>query len=143
MTGDHFTPDEALQEIGRVGQRVGSSSRGPGRAYLFVGLATMVYWPAMFLGGYPLPLLAGAGWIVLAVALCVYWARLRVHNRLLKKINGPVSAAYVVTMMVPFVVGVWLRPDRPTAGWTAVLVALSVLAGLPLVYGGLRLMRNR
>jgi hypothetical protein len=46
-------------------------------------------------------------------------------------------------MMVPFVVGVWLRPDRPTAGWTAVLVALSVLAGLPLVYGGLRLMRNR
>ncbi|MEU8174273.1 hypothetical protein AB0C14_15450 [Microbispora hainanensis] len=143
MTGDHFTPDEALQEIGRVDRRVRHSSRGPGRAYLLVGLATMVYWPAMFLGGRPLPFLAGVGWIVLTVALCVYWARLRVHNRLLKRINGPITAAYVVTMMVPFVVGVWLRPDRPTAGWTAVLVAVSVLAGLPLVYGGLRLMRNR
>ncbi|TQS29945.1 cytochrome d ubiquinol oxidase subunit II [Microbispora sp. KK1-11] len=143
MSGDDFTPDEALQEIGRVGRRVRSSSRGPGRAYLFVGLATMVYWPVIFLGGHPLPLLAGLGWIVLTVALCVYWARLRVHDRLMKRINGPVSAAYVVTMTLTFVVGVWLRPDRPTAGWTAALVALSVLAGLPLVFGGLRVVRNR
>ncbi|GGO07139.1 hypothetical protein GCM10010116_14260 [Microbispora rosea subsp. aerata] len=143
MTGDHFTPDEALQEIERVGRRVRHSSRGPGRAYLFVGLATMVYWPAMFLGGHPLPLLAGAGWVVLTVALCLYFARLRVHDRLLRRISGPVSAAYVVAMTVPFVVGIWLRPDRPTAGWAAMLVVLSVFAGLPLMYGGLRLMRNR
>ncbi|GIH60041.1 hypothetical protein [Microbispora siamensis] len=143
MSGDHFTPDEALQEIGRVGRRVRHSSRGPGRAYLFVGLATMVYWPAIFLGGHPLPLIAGLGWVVLTVALCVYWARLRVHDRLMKRINGPVSVAYVMTMAVPFVVGVWLLPDRPAAGWTAAFAALSVLAGLPLVYGGLRVMRNR
>ncbi|MEV4459140.1 hypothetical protein [Microbispora sp. NPDC049633] len=143
MSGDHLTPDEALREIGRVDRRVRYSSRGPGRAYLLVGLATMVYWPAMFLGFHPLPLIAGIGWIVLTVALCVYMARLRVHDRLMKRINGPVSAAYVLTMMLPFVVGVWMLPDRPTAGWTAALVALSVLAGLPLVYGGLRLMRNR
>ncbi|MEU7692402.1 hypothetical protein OHB01_21760 [Microbispora hainanensis] len=123
-------------------RQVRHSSRGPGRAYLLVGLATMLYWPAMFLGGRPLPMLAGVGWIILTVALCVYWARLRVHNRLLKQINRPISAAYVVTMMVPFVVGMCLRPDRPDTGWTVVLVALSVLAGLPLVYGGLRLMRS-
>ncbi|MBX6385646.1 MAG: hypothetical protein IRZ07_22165 [Microbispora sp.] len=143
MKDDHITPDEALREIGRVGERVRHSSRGPGWAYLFMGLATMVYWPAMSLGAQPLPLLAGAGWVVLTVALCMYWTRLRVHDRLLTRISRPVSAAYVVATTVPFVVGIWLLPDQPTTGWTAALIAVSVLAGLPPVYGGLRLMRNR
>ncbi|WP_169944145.1 hypothetical protein [Microbispora sp. H11081] len=143
MGEERLTPDEALQEIGRVDQRVRRSSRGPGRAYLFVGLATMVYWPAMFLGFPPVPMIAGIGWIVLTIALCAYMARLQVHDRLMKWINGPISAAYVLTMTLPFVVGVLLLPDEPTGGWTAVVVGLSVLAGLPLVYGGLRLMRNR
>lgn len=143
MNGDRITPHEALQEIGRVGRQVRDSSRGPGRAYVIVGLATMVYWPAIFLAGHPVPLIAGLAWIVLTIALCVYWARLRVHDRLMKRINGRISAAYVVTMALPFVFGVWLLPERMTAGWTAALLALSVLAGLPLVYGGLRVLRNR
>ncbi|WP_182886347.1 hypothetical protein [Microbispora sp. H10885] len=142
MSGDRFTPDEALREIGRVDRQVRRSARGPGRAYLLVGLATMVYWPVMFLGGGVWPLIGGLGWIALTVALCVYWARLRVHDRLLKRVRKPVEAAYVVTMPLPFVYGVWLMPPTLTVGSTVVLLALSVLAGLPLVYGGLLLMRD-
>ncbi|GAA4208722.1 hypothetical protein [Microbispora amethystogenes] len=142
MSGDRFTPDEALQEIGRMDRQVRRSARGPGRAYLLVGLATMVYWPVMFLGGGVWPLVGALGWVVLTITLCVYWAALRVHDRLLKRVRKPVEAAYVVTMALPFVYGVWLMPSTLTVGSAAVLLALSVLAGLPLVYGAFLLMRD-
>ncbi|KAA9375728.1 hypothetical protein F5972_26405 [Microbispora cellulosiformans] len=142
MSGDHFTPDEALREIGRMDRQVRRSTRGPGRAYLLVGLATMVYWPVMLLGGGVWPLIGGLGWVVLTITLCVYWARLRVHDRLLQRVRKPVEAAYVVTMALPFVYDVWLMPPRPTAGSTVALLALSVLAGLPLVYGASLLIRD-
>ncbi|WP_405084250.1 hypothetical protein [Microbispora sp. NBC_01389] len=142
MSGDHFTPDEALREIGRMDRQVRRSARGPGRAYLIMGLATMVYWPVMFLGSGVWPSIGGLGWIAMTIALCAYWARLRFHDRLLQRIRGPVTVAYVVTMALPFVYGIWLMPHPRTAGSAAVLLALSVLAGLPVLYGGLLLMRD-
>ncbi|WP_327044659.1 hypothetical protein OG320_23280 [Microbispora sp. NBC_01189] len=48
----------------------------------------------------------------------------------------------MVTMALPFVYGIWLMPHPRTAGSAVVLLALSVLAGLPVLYGGLLLMRD-
>ncbi|GII55083.1 hypothetical protein Pth03_34720 [Planotetraspora thailandica] len=129
-----LSPDQALREIDRLDRHVRRSARGVALLFLIMGLCTMVYWPAMFLGTGWVPVAAGGAWIVLTVASCVYWARIRVHDRLVARINGLVTAAYVVSTMAVFLFGAFVLPHPLAVGWIAALVVISVIAGLPLIY---------
>ncbi|MBP2702739.1 hypothetical protein JOL79_02850 [Microbispora sp. RL4-1S] len=144
MSGDDgLSPDQAVREIGRVDRRVGEASRGPGRMFLILGLATVVYWPAMFLGSGPMPLVAGGGWVVLTIATSVYWWRQDVYSHRLMKVNRQITVAYVAASLVTFAAGAFLMPERPTTGWAALIVGLAVITGVPPLYAAWRLMRTR
>lgn len=141
--GDGMSPDQALSEIDRVDRRVRHSSRGAGWYFVITGLATIAYWPAMFLGDDPVPDVAAVGWVVLTVVSTVYWVRRRVHNPLVRRLNGPITGAYVVTMLAAFAFCVFVMPERPAPGWVAALVIVSVVAALPLLYAGWRVLTDR
>ncbi|MEZ0072249.1 hypothetical protein [Planotetraspora sp. GP83] len=140
MNAEELSPDQALQEIGRVDQRVRHSARGGGWMFLIMGVATVAYWPAMFLGRGLVPLAGGVGWVALTIALCVYCTRRRVHDRLFNRTSRSVTAAYAVTTFLVFVFGTFLMPERPSPGWITTLVAISLIAGLPPMYAGWRIL---
>jgi hypothetical protein len=137
-----LSPDQAMSEVGRVNRRVRDSARGPGWMFVIMGIATIVYWPAMFLGHGPVPSIAGAGWIVMTIAVCVYWYRLEVFERRLMRINNQATAVYVITSLVTFLVGAFLLPDEPTAGWAAFIILLSAVTGLTLLHAAWRLLEQ-
>jgi hypothetical protein len=138
-----LSPDQALREIDRVDQQVRKSAHGVGRLFLIMGLFSMVYWPAMSLGRGVLAGLAGAGCLVLTAASCVYWARMRVHDRYVMWINGRVTVVFVATTLVTFAFVSFVLPDDPGPGWIAAVVVVSVLAGSPLVYAARRIREKR
>ncbi|GAA0355578.1 hypothetical protein GCM10009530_00820 [Microbispora corallina] len=80
--------------------------------------------------------------MLLTILITVYWYRRRVHDRLVARLNGPLTAAYTITMAA-FAFGVFLLPDHPAPVWVTALVAVSVVAGLPLVWGAWRLLASR
>ncbi|GAA4582019.1 hypothetical protein GCM10023194_15280 [Planotetraspora phitsanulokensis] len=138
-----LSPGQALEEIDRVDQEVRRSARGVARLFLILGLCTMVYWPAVSLGRGLVAGLAGAGWIVLTIASCVYWSRMRVRDSYTMRINSRVSAMYVLATVVVFAFVALVLPDDRGLGWIAALVALSVLAGSSLVYAAWRIREVR
>ncbi|WP_203882692.1 hypothetical protein [Planotetraspora kaengkrachanensis] len=140
---EELSPGQALDEIDRVDRQVRRSARAVARLFLILGLCSMVYWPAVSLGRGLVAGLAGAGWIVLTIASCVYWSRMRVHDRYTMWINSRASAAYVLATLVVFVFVTVFLPDDRGPGWIAVLVAVSVLVGSPLVYAAWRIRGRR
>ncbi|GII33220.1 hypothetical protein [Planotetraspora mira] len=140
---ERLSPVQALREIDRVDRHVRRSAQGAGRLFLIMGLCTMVYWPAVSLGRGVVAGLAGAGWIVLTIASCVYWSRMRVRDRYVMWINGRVTVAYVLTTLLVFVFVEVILPDDRGPGWIAALVAVSVFAGSPLVYAAWRISEKR
>jgi hypothetical protein len=111
--------------------------------FLILGVATALYWSVMFLGGGAAPLAAGACWVVLTIALCVYWYRRAVYEQRLMRINSQVTKGYVVLTLITFAVGVFVAPEEPTGGWAIALVALALATGVPPVYGAWRLLGRR
>jgi hypothetical protein len=138
-----LSPDQALREIDRVDRHVRRSARGVAHLFLILGLCSMVYWPAVALGRGVIAGLAGAGWVVLTIASCVYWARMRVRDRYVMLINGRVSVAYILTTLLAYAFVAVVLPDARGPGWIAALVAVSVLAGAPLVYAAWRIREER
>jgi hypothetical protein len=140
---ERLSPDQALREIDPVDGHVRRSARGVALLFLIMGLCTMIYWPAMFLGTGWVPAVAGGAWIVLTIASCVYWARIRVHDRLVARVNGIVTAAYVVTTLIVFLFGTLVLPHPLATGWIVALIAISVVAGLPLIYAAWWILAKR
>lgn len=140
---EELSLNAAIKEIGRVDRRVRHSARGVGLMFLIVGVATMVYWPVMFLGTGPAQFVAAVFWVGLTIASCVYWYRIRVHDRRMKRIDRYATAAYVATMVGMFAFGSFALPSDPTAGWAAVVVVLAVITGAPLVLAAWMLLAKR
>lgn len=141
---ERFTPQQALREVGRVDGRVRDSSRGPGWMYLVTGVATMIYWPVMFLANGAASVVAAFAWIALTIAICSYWWRRKVYEQRLMRIRSRMTIAYVSASSVTFAVGAFVAPRHPTpTGWAVAIIALAVISGTPLLYAAWRLLTRR
>ncbi|MEV6865482.1 hypothetical protein AB0M44_31320 [Streptosporangium subroseum] len=141
---DRLDPTDALRQIGEIDRRTRRPARVAGWIFVTLGLGTMLYWPAMSLGPVWAQAAAGVIWVVLAVASTFYLGAMKVQDREVTWVNkptSPVTVAYVVSVAVVFLFGMFFRPENPGGGWIAALIVLAVLSGLPALYGGWRILR--
>ncbi|MFC7644590.1 hypothetical protein ACFQX6_30760 [Streptosporangium lutulentum] len=143
MEGE-FKPTEALRRIDEIDRRARRPARTAGWIFVIVGLGTTLYWLTMSFGPMWAQVTAGVGWVALTVASTFYLGAMKVQDREVAWVNNPtspVSIAYVVSVLVTFVFGMFLRPEDPSGAWITALIALAVLSGLPALYGGWRILR--
>ncbi|AWS41119.1 hypothetical protein [Streptosporangium sp. 'caverna'] len=141
---DRLDPTDALRQIGEIDRHTRRPARVAGWIFVTLGLCTMLYWPAMSLGPVWVQAAAGVIWVVLAVAGTFYMCTMKVQDREVTWVNkstSPVTVAYVVSVAVTFVFGMFFRPENPGGVWIATLIVLAVLSGLPALYGGRRILR--
>jgi hypothetical protein len=138
---DELSAREALSEIDRVDRQVRRSVRGVGWMFLIIGIATVPYWIVMLLGPESVFVIAAPAWVLLTVGTTVYWHRLRVHERRMKRINRWTTVAYVAATLLVCGVGLSLRFTDNIGPWAPLVVGLSVLAGAPPLAAGVLLLR--
>ncbi|MET8047112.1 hypothetical protein ABZU75_05880 [Streptosporangium sp. NPDC005286] len=142
--GDDLTPEEALRQIGEVDRRTRRPARVVGLLYAILGLATIAYWPIMYLGPGWSRAVVGVAWVALTVVFAWYLGRMGIQDREVtwaNKSTGPVTVTYLVAFLAVFVFGTFFRPDDPGPGWIATLVTLTVCASVPPFYAAWRVLR--
>ncbi|GIH90078.1 hypothetical protein ACFFMN_11255 [Planobispora siamensis] len=142
--GENLTPENALRHIDKVDRRARRPAREVGVTFLVTGFFTIVYWLAMSLGPGWSKLAVAAIWLALTVFSVVQTNRLGIQDREIAwagKPTGPVTVTYGILTVVMLVVGMFLLPEDPGAGWITAIVALTVCTSLPLFYAAWRILR--
>ncbi|MFI6452952.1 hypothetical protein ACIBF6_15485 [Streptosporangium amethystogenes] len=144
VMGDDLTPEEALRRIGEVDRRTRRPARVAGLLYALLGLATIAYWPIMYLGPAWSQAMAGVAWAALTVMFARHLGRMGIEDREVtwaNRFTGPVTVTYLVAVLALFVFGAFFRPDDPDGGWIATLVTLAACASVPPLYAAWRVLR--
>ncbi|MFC4534039.1 hypothetical protein [Sphaerisporangium dianthi] len=127
---------DALAEIGRMRKSVGRSAASTGWLYLVWGVATLLYWPAMFFGSSPIPRVAGYAWMVMTLLTFLGAYRIGVYDR--ARMHWRVALVWVAAMVGVALFG-YAMPEDPTGWWVAGGLVAPVVAALPMLYATWRL----
>ncbi|MFI9550177.1 hypothetical protein [Nonomuraea endophytica] len=137
MTGhEDLSPDAALREVDRAQSAVRKGSRRGARLFLGMWLAVTAYWLLTLFGPEAVSDYAVLVPLVVVVAGFLYIARQRVYDRLLARLAYSVTWAFLGTTVLASAYNMFLRPSWPVAD-----VLAALLAGAPLLYGALRVLR--
>jgi len=138
---EEIDPRGALDEIERVRANVRRSSRWAGRLLLVMGVGSIAYWAAMLLGPGAVQTVAGWGWGLFVVSAIIFAFRQGVYDPVTHRLQWPVTGLYALTTIGAVLFGLYVLPeDDRGPGWVAAAVAVSVIAGLPLIIGGWRVL---
>ncbi|GGL06603.1 hypothetical protein Sme01_66890 [Sphaerisporangium melleum] len=132
-----LSPDAAYAEIVRIRRSVGRSAAQIGWIYLLWGIASLLYWPAMFFAPSPVPRVAMVAWLAMTALSVVYAYRQRVYEH--SGLQGRVSLAWVAVMAGVALFGLYVLPDDPSGWWVAAGLALAVVSALPVLYAAWRI----
>ncbi|GII79030.1 hypothetical protein Sru01_40120 [Sphaerisporangium rufum] len=141
---DHdLSADQALREIGRMRREVRRSENWAGRLFLVAGLAVILYWTAMFLLPDPAPAIAAVLWVALTGASFVYAVRQGVQGAEYRRLEWPVTFAWLATMVGAVLFGGFLLPDEPAGWWVAAALAVALCTAVPPLWAAWWLLRRK
>ncbi|GAA3164011.1 hypothetical protein [Nonomuraea roseoviolacea] len=143
---DHadFSAEAALREVERAQGAVRRAGRRAAMFFLTLWLISTAYWLAALLGPEAVRDYSGLG-LFLAVGV-VLVARLvfreRVYSRMTARIVYPVTGAFVGTSVLASLYTTFLHPLEPGPQWVVPDVVVTLVAGAPLLYGAVRVLRS-
>jgi hypothetical protein len=141
---DDLSAEAALREVDRAQSAVRRSGRRGAIFLLSLWLISTAYWLAALLGAEAVQDYSGLGlFLVVGVVLGARLVfRERVYSRLMSRVIYPVTGAFVGTSVLASLYNMFLHPMEPGPEWVVPDVVVTLIAGAPLLYGAVRVLRS-